>query len=204
MANPVNNGFRVWGTMSGGQGCSPSPIRAEVANNYGTGIFTGDIITAVSDGTVTAAATSDNGKLLGVVVGCSYVVGGKRTPSTFVPASTTFTPSTVGSVNASYVYYVPLTTELVLEVDTNAVPNAALATAIGYIYENADLVAGSGDTTTGQSAMLLDIGTHATATFNFRIIDWIKSPDNDLTLTHARYLVVCNEGILPGYTATGI
>lgn len=205
MANVVRNGFTPWGTISGGEGVLPSPMRAEVANNYGTGIFLGDIVTAVSDGTVAASSAADNGKLIGVVVGCSYVLNGKRQPSTFVPASTTFTPTTVGSENASWVFYQPLTADLILLVDADdGTTVTTIAAGIGLIQENCDIATGSGDTTTGYGAMLLDISTHATTTANFRIIDVLRTPDNDLTLTHAKYLVVCNEGILPPYTASGI
>lgn len=209
MANLTKGGFRPWGTLSGGVGSLPSAKIAEVANNYGTGIFMGDIITQASDGTVTAAATSDNGKLLGVAIGFSYVLNGRREPAPFIPASTTFTPTTVGSSNASYVHFLPLTPDLILEVDGNAAaPTPTLAGVIGLIGENCDLSASTaGDTTTGMSGFTLDLSTHATTTFNFRIYGVTEYPhftNNDVTLTRTKFLVICNEGILPFYTATGI
>lgn len=214
MANVQYGGFRPWGTFSGGEGVFPRPLRGEVANNYGTGIFKYDILTAVSDGTLAASAAADNGKLVGVSIGGSYVKNdGKRWYSDFIPASTTFTPSTVGSVNASWVDYLPLTGDLILEVDADdGATITTIAAGVGLIQENADLATGSGDTTTGLSAMLLDISTHVTTTANFRIIgvrnypiaDIGIGPDNDVTLTRAKYLVVCNEGILPPFTTSGI
>ena len=216
MANILFGGFRPWGTFSGGQGNFPRTMRAEVANNYATGIFKGDLISAVSDGTVAVSATSDNGKLLGVVEGCSYVKGdGKRYYSDTIPANTTFSPTTVGSANASFVDYVPLTGDLILAVQgTNSSGITTVAGAIGLIGENCDLVSGTGDTVTGVSGMLLDISTHATTTFNFRIVGidgygvfsspTLNSQYNDPTLTRATYLVVCNEGLLPPYTTTGV
>jgi hypothetical protein len=208
MANLTKGGFRVWGTISGGEGVLPGMKTAEVASNYGTAIFRGDILTAVSDGTVAASAAADNGKLIGVANGFSYVISNRREPMPCLPANTTFTPSTVGSPNASYVDYFPLTPDLILEVDGNAAaPTPTVAGVIGLIQENCDLATGTGDLTTGVSAMTLDLSTHATTTFNFRVIGVTEYPhftNNDVTLSHCKFLVVCNEGILPSYTPTGI
>lgn len=209
MANLTFGGFRPSGTYTGASTSLGSAKIAEVANNCATGIFLGDIIKAVSDGTVAAAATTDNGVLLGVAISFSYVISGRREPMPFIPANTTFTPTTVGSVNASYVHYLPLTPDLILEVDGNAAaPTPTLAGVIGLIGENCDLSAATaGDTTTGLSGMTLDLSTHATTTFNFRIVGIREYPhftNNDVTLTRCKFLVTCNEGFLPPYTTTGV
>lgn len=208
MANLQKGGFRPWGTYTGGQGVFPGFKLAEVASAYGTGIFRGDIVQAVSDGTVIVGAASGNGILLGVAEDFSYVSQGKRTPAAYIPASTTFSPSTVGSPNASWVRYIPLTGDLIMEVDADDGSTVTtVAAAVGLIGENCDLITGTGDTTTGQSAMLLDISTHATTTANFRIVGITEYPhftNNDVTITRAKYLVVCNEGFLPPYTTTGV
>lgn len=207
MANVQYGGFRPWGTRSGGRGVFPSPQVGELANNYATAVFKYDILTAVSDGTLAVSAAADNGKLVGVAMGFSYVTGGKRSPQPYIPANTTFSPTTVGSPNASYVKYIPITPDLIFEVDADDGSTiTTVAGAIGLIQENADLATGTGDTGTGIGAMLLDISTHGTATANFRIIGVAPYPtgQNDVTLTRAKYLVICNEGIDPYYTATGI
>ncbi len=208
MANLQKGGYRVWGTFSGGKGVFPGTKIAEVANNYGTSIFRGDILIGVSDGTVAVAAAANNGLILGVADGFSYVINGRREPMPCIPASTTFTPTTVGSLNASYVNYIPLTPDVILEVDADdGVTVTTVAGAIGLIGENADLVTGSGNTTTGVSGMLLDISTHATTAANFRIVGITEYPhftNNDVTLTRAKYLVTLNEGLLPSYTTTGV
>jgi hypothetical protein len=215
MANPNYGGFRPWGTVTGGQGVFPSPQVREVANNNTNGIFKYDIVSAVSDGTVAQSAAADNGKLLGVAIGFSYLpsqpLPGRR-PMLYLPASTTFTPTTVGSVQAPYVEFIPLTGDVILEVCGNAAaPTPTLAGVIGLIGENCDLTTSTaGDTTTGLSGMQLDLSTHNTTTFNFRIIGISGYPagnpplNNDVTLTNCRFLVVCNEGVLPPYTATGV
>lgn len=209
MANLTKGGFRPWGTYSGGQGVWPGTKLAEVANNYGTGIFRGDIIKQLSDGTVAAAAASDNGVLLGVAIGFSYVISGQRNPMPYIPANTTFSPTTVGSPNASWVYYVPLTGDVILEVDGNAAaPTPTAAGVVGLIGENCDLSVGAGgDTTTGMSSYCLDLSTHATTTFNFRVVGITEYPhftNNDVTVTRAKFLVTCNEGFLPPYTTSGV
>jgi hypothetical protein len=199
-----------------GKGHFGNPFVQEVASSYGTQLSKYDIIIGVSDGTVAIGAAANNGLLLGVIIGCSYVVAGKRTLSDFIPATTVFSPSTVGSANASLVEYLPLTGDLVMEVDADeATTFATYATALGAIGENADIASpGSPSTTIGVSTMCLDISTHATSTLNFRIIGVegytleappiVSTPWNDPTVTRFKYLVVCNEGLLPPYTTTGV
>lgn len=221
MANVTLGGFRVWGTFTGGEGNIPNTFVREVANNYGTQINKGDIIKGVSDGTVAQASAGDTGSnvLLGVVVGCSIVgsvppINGKRMPTDFVPANTTFTPSTVGSPNASLVQYVPLTGDVILEVDSvNGTTFNTAAGQIGNIGENCDMTtSGTASTIIGVSVQCLDITTHSTSTKQFRIVDVrgysmegaFDPALNDPTSTRFKFLVVCNQGVLPPYTATGV
>jgi hypothetical protein len=209
MANLTKGGFRPWGTFSGGSGVFPGTKTVEVASGYGTNIFSGDILTTVSDGTVVQAAAGDAAKFIGVALGFSYVISGRREPMPYLPASTTFTPSTVGSPTASYIDMMPLTADLILEVDGNAAaPTPTPAGVIGLIGENCDLTAAtSGDTTTGMSGMCLDLSTHNTTTKCFRIIGVSEYPHftlNDVTLTRCKFLVVLNQGFYPPYTTSGI
>lgn len=208
MANLTRGGFRVWGTISGGQGYFPGVRTAEVANNYATALFRGDVLIGVSDGTVAIAAAANNGLLLGVATGFSYVINGRREPMPCLPASTTFSPTTVGSPNASLVEYIALTPDVIFEVDGNAAaPTPTVAGVVGLIGENCDLATGTGDSTTGVSAMTLDLSTHNTTAANFRIVGVTEYPhftNNDVTLTRCKFLVTCNEGLLPPYTTTGV
>jgi hypothetical protein len=154
MANRVIGGFRPYGTLSGAP--LPRPMVQELANNYATQISNGDIIIGVSDGTVAIGAAANNGLLLGVVTGCSYVTGGKRIYSDYVPANTAFSPTTVGSANASLVEFLPLTGDLILEVNGDAAaPTPTLAGVIGLIGENCDLATATAGSTIGVSGMNL-------------------------------------------------
>jgi len=214
MANISQGGFRVWGTVTGGEGNFPTTFVQEVANNYGTAIGIGDIVIQASDGTLQRAAAGDANKFIGVVTGTSYVPGGivpGRALNNIIPANTTFTPTTVGSANASLVQYVPLTPDVILEVDGNAAaPTPTIAGVVGLIGENCDLAAGTADSVTGVSAYTLDLSTHNTTTKNFRIVgikgytlQGLDLLDTDPTVTRFKFLVVVNQGLWPSYTESG-
>src|SRR3954462_3305602 len=210
MANRVIGGVPAHGTVRGAP--PPRPMVQEWASSYATQISNGDIIIGVSDGTVAIGAAANNGLLLGVVTGCSYVTGGKRIYSDYVPAATAFSPTPVGSANASRVESLPLGGDLILEVNGDAAaPTPTLAGVIGLIGENCDLATATAGSAIGASGMNLGLSTHDTTTANFRIIgisgytlEGLKLEDNDPTVSNFRFLVTCNEGLLPPFTATGV
>lgn len=215
MANLVSVGFEPFGTMTMGMGTFPNTLMREVANNYGTALFQGDILKAVSDGTVAAAAASDTTVLAYVATGFSYVISNKRWQRPYVPANTTFTPTTVGSPAATHVECLALTSELVLAVSGSASTGiTTIAGAISLIHENCDLAAGGGgNTTSGASSYSLDISTHNTTAKNFRVVGIQQYPtdnpeslllNNDPTLTNCKYLVVINQGFWPPYATSGV
>jgi hypothetical protein len=215
MANIQIAGFRPWGTLAGGEGDLPRPMLAEVANNYSTQISKYDIIKAVSDGTVAQAGSGDTA-LLGVCTGAWYtgsgsVIGGKRQPSDFLPANTTFSPTTVGSPNASIVQFIPLTGNLILEVVSVDTTFNTAAGQIGARWENCNLkTSGTASTTIGVSNQYLDITSHVTSAAQFRIVDIIGYTEagfdvamNDPTAKYFAFLVMCNQGTLPPYSTSG-
>lgn len=202
MANQLQGGIRPWGTFAGGEGNYPAPRRAEIASGYSTALFRYDPIKRLSDGTVAVAAAGDT-DILGVAIGFSYVTGGKRKRSNTVPASTTFSPSTVGSANASYCFFVACTPDVIFSVETNA-SVASVAAAENLVGENADHVAGTGDANTGVGAYLLDLSSKATSTAQWRIFDVMRTSDNDVLSTRFKLLVACNEGSHPFYTTSGV
>jgi len=215
MSNVIVGGFRLYGTLSGGP--VPTELVQEVANNYGTQINVGDIIIPVSDGTVAQAATNST-TLLGVVTGCSYVGtsgsdNGKRVQSNFIPASTTFSPTTVGSPNASLVQYVPLTGDVILLAQGTAATATTAATNITFIGNNVPLTYNSltPSTVIGRSVACLDLANVNTTAKAFRIIgipgytlQGFDQAPIDWTSAGVPFLVVCNQGVLPPYTTTGV
>lgn len=213
MANVNVGGFRCVGTLSGAP--MPMPLVRPVANNYNTAIGIGDVITTVTDGTVSRAAVADNGKLLGVVTGVSWVRSGKRIQEAPIPANTTFTPTTVGSPAESLVEYVPCTSDVVFAAQADdGVTFTTIAGFMGVLQKNVDMTVGNADSTTGFSTYCLDISVNGTATANFRIIGvrgysleggLIPSlAMNDPTVTRFELLCVCNESVWPDQTATGV
>lgn len=212
MANQNSGGFRLWGTLSGGEGASPATFVSELANNYGTAINKGDPIIPVSDGTVAIAATNST-TLLGVVTGCSYVLNGKRTPSDFVPASTVISPTTVGSPNASLVQWVPFNGDTIWEIDGATAAQTTIAANIGLVGNNAPFTFNSltASTVLGVSVACLDLASAVTTAQQFRIVaipgctlEGLQLIDQDPTVARFRFLVMCNQGFLPPFTTSGI
>jgi hypothetical protein len=215
MSNVTVGGFQFYATLSGGP--APMELVQEVANDYATQINVGDIIIPVSDGTVAQAATNSS-TLLGVVTGCSLIGTsgievGKRVVQDFIPAHTTFSPTTVGSANASLVSYIPLTADVILLARGAAATQTTIATNVGLIGNNVALTYNSltPSTVIGRSVACLDLSTANTTANQFRIISipgytiWgFKGVDIDFASAGVPFLVTCNQGVLPPYTTTGV
>lgn len=215
MSNVIVGGFRLYGTLSGGP--IPNELVQEVASGYATQINVGDIIIPVSDGTVAQSANNST-TLLGVVTGTSYVAAsgsdtGKRVTTNFIPASVTFSPSTVGSPNASYVQYVPLTADVILLAQGAAATATTPATNISFVQNNVNLTYNllTPSTVIGRSVACLDLSGAGTSAKQFRIIgipgytlQGFDQAPIDWTSAGVPFLVVCNQGVLPSYTATGV
>lgn len=71
------------------------------------------------------------------------------------------------------------------------------AIAVTAVGNNADIVVGSGNTTTGQSAMEIDSSDAKTATAQIRILRLVDRPDNALG-TNAKWLCMINESVWTG------
>jgi hypothetical protein len=80
--------------------------------------------------------------------------------------------------------------DLIFEIQEDAV---GAATALADVGENADIVVGSGSTTTGLSGMQLDSSTHTAATAQLRILRFVPRPDNEVASANAKLEVVINE-----------
>jgi hypothetical protein len=89
--------------------------------------------------------------------------------------------------------------DLIFEIQEDA---GGAATALVDVGENADIVVGSGNTTTGLSGMQLDSSDHKTATANLRILRFVPKPDNEPASAYAKLEVVINEHQFK--TATGV
>lgn len=203
MPNLAQGGLR-WVRSKTGVKTPPMEIWP-VASGYATGLFRGDLVKFASDGTIQACAAGNTP--YGVLVGADQYVeaGVLRKGGNFLPASTTFSPSTVGSVNESRVRVIPGKFQI-FEVDADdATSITTIAAAYNSVGENADIAVGAGgNTTTGVSTHILDISTHATTnTLVLRIVGVQSGPTNDVTAINAKYLVEFNLSQEPPFTSTG-
>lgn len=165
-----------------------------IASGYATSIFRGDLV-VLSSGTITRATQAGfaAGGALGVFQGCHYT-----DPNTGQMKWTqTWTASVVASDAQAMIADDP---EQVFLVQLDA---AATATAIG---KNANLVQTSAGTAlSGRAGSNLQTSTLATTnTLNFRVIGILNAPDNAITDTFPKVLVVFNSGMHFYRQATGV
>lgn len=171
------------GAMTGG--CEVFNVPASDA----TALFIGDPViragSADANGVATATRASASGNITGVVVGT-------------MDASMNPTRSRTASVN-SYVL-VCTDPDMVYEVQEDAVGGALAAADVGL---NADIVAGSGSSTTGLSGFQLDTSTKATtSTLPLKILGFVQRLDNAIG-ANAKVLVKINAGT-DGNLTTGV
>ena len=174
MANVDNpRGARPVKRMDGG------PVNVankwSVDSSNGTAIFIGDFIKLEADGYVAPAAAG--GSILGVCVGVldDYSDLSRR----YLPASTAGTILVCDD---------PWT---IFEVQEDSDSSALTFANIG---SNADIIAGSGSTTTGQSGFELS-GTMAAGTASCKILGLYEKPDNAFG-ANAIMEVLINEHLL--------
>jgi hypothetical protein len=170
-------GFRPARNLTGGQ------IRTEeyaIANNYGSSIFTGQIVEAVAAGGIEAAAAGDT-QQLGTFAGVFYT-----DPTTSKPTWKAYYPA---STNASdIVATVYMDPDIVFEAQHDGTGTAALNFATG------NFVGVGGSTITGQSTSEIDTSDFDTTAGGFKQIGISKDPENSDTATaNCNAYVVFNE-----------
>lgn len=170
MAN-VNGPFGLvqWGTGSGPPNFAQNgntPYR--IASNNATAIFFGDLVTLVVAPTGyitqwTAGAGSNTVQVAGVFYGCRYYSTSQRKTvwNNYWPGS-----DATGDVEA-FVCDDPVA-QFVIQASAGPITQATIG-------QTADVVVGSGNTTTGISAMALDTPT-TTATLPLKVVNLVTSP----------------------------
>jgi len=202
MARPniAIGGFRYWGSIFA-ENVTPRLIPKQVATTYGTGIFKGDPVKKVSDGSVSVSAAGE--AVYGIVAAVQYRnADGVLVEKDYVPASTAYTPDRLRTI----VMVIPATPFTIFEVDADAAVST-IATARGYVDENCDHVATTaGNTSTGRGGFQLAIAGHGTGTAQWRILDVSPLYGNDVTQVNGKWLVIANETHnWPGtFSTTGI
>jgi hypothetical protein len=158
-------GLRPLGNLSASG--SQKQYGYEIADNQTGAIYQGDLVT-LKDGYILQFDPSSHTAAVGVFNGCNYIdpTTGKPTWSNYYPGSVNITQG-----------------KIVAEVldDPNQlfiIQNDGTSTAADY-GKNADIVIGTGSTTTGVSANVLDTSSIATtAALNLKVIGLWDVPAN--------------------------
>jgi hypothetical protein len=180
-------GLRPLGNLSGTG--SQKQYGYEIADNQAGAIFQGDLVT-LKDGYILQFDPASHTAAVGVFNGCFYTdpTTGKPTFKNFYPGSVNITQ---GKITAD-----------VLD-DPNQmflIQNDGTSTAADY-GKNADIVVGTGSTTTGVSANELDTSSIATtAALNLKIIGLWDVPNNAVG-ANAVVVVKINEHL---YGSAGV
>jgi hypothetical protein len=165
----------------------------------GTALFLGDPVISItnsSDGngiqSVGIASAGGGAQILGAFMGIANNAG-----ISTITLQQTQTPYLAAS-QAAYVYVTDDPTLLYWVQENGSMVSGASG-------RNADLVAGTGSTTTSQSGWQLASSTlNTTSTLQMRIIQGLQEVDNTIPGTNAKWLVSINDGIHPWTAGTGI
>jgi len=162
-----------------------------IGDTQGTAIFTGDPVKYKSDGTIEVAAATN--PLLGVFGGCFYT-----DPTTSKPTWSPYFPAALAPGDAkAFVWDNPMQTFIAQQDSVGSNLVAA------NLNENADLVFGAGNTTTGVSGIEIDSSSaDVTATLQVRLIDFYNVPSNNTTANNSIFVVKINNSQLMGGTGT--
>ena len=177
MANPNSPyGFIPLRHMSGN---APRANKYTIASGLAENIFSGDLCILDANGQVTPHTATETNNI-GVFAGVSYTASdGSFVFSRYFPSGT----SATGLI--AYVYDDPYIVYRVQSAGTPAQTN---------VGNCADVVAGAGSTTTGQSGFSLN-GTIGTSTATCKIIGLWEDPANSFA-QYAQLEVLINEHLL--------
>ena len=171
-------GFRPARSLTGGQ------IRTEEANiaaNYDTAIYTGQVVEAVTAGGVEAATVGDV-QQAGVFAGVFYT-----DPTTSKPTWKAYYPASTNASDLKASIYMDPT--IVFEAQHDGTGTAALN------HSAMDFTGVAGSTITGQSTQELDTSTFTTTASGLKQVGISVDPDNsDTSSANCNAYVVFNVG----------
>ncbi len=161
-----------------------------IAAGYATAILNGDTVVINTDGFLVAAATTNSGDKVGVLVGCAYTnSSGQPVQGQYYPAAAST------STNLAYAYVVDdpnATFKVVATVVGSTTPTGYTRALVG---SNVALVAGAGSTATGDSAYGIDgSSANTTNTLPIRVIDVVPGTSyiSSGTTYYYEYIVKIN------------
>ena len=180
-------GLRPLGNLSASG--SQKQYGYEIADNQAGAIFQGDLVT-LKDGYILQFDPASHTAAVGVFNGCNYIdpTTGKPTWKNYYPGGVNITQ---GKIIADVID------------DPNQlfiIQNDGTSAAANY-GKNADIVVGTGNTTTGVSANVLDTSSIATtAALNLKIVGLWDTPNNSVG-ANAVVVVKINEHL---YGSAGV
>ena len=134
-----------------------------IASTYNTPIFNGDLVILVTGGTIEKFTGTDAGFPVGVFMGCNYTSSQNQPlQAQYYPGTSVTNASAMVIVDSTAVYSVAVT-------DGSSVMSTAPLASIG---SNVSIVQGTGNTTTGDSAVSVLAGSQdVTSTLPIRVVD---------------------------------
>ena len=160
-------GLRPIAKVGSAPGGTTGTTKYSIGDNQGTAIFTGDPVKYKNDGTVEVATAGDAS--CGVFMGCFYT-----DPTTSKPTFRSHFPASLSPGDAiAFVADDP--DQLFIAQQDSAASNIVAAD----LNLNADLVFGTGSTTTGISGVEIDSSSkNTTAALQVRLVDFYDVPSN--------------------------
>jgi len=187
--------------LIGGQPYAGSTRQIKIASGYGTNIFNGTVVAIVAGGTIEIVTTNGDDSTtfpagtVGVFVGCTYTDPNSKQKlfSQYWPAST------VASDAMAYVVDDP---DCLFQVQADG---AVTQADLGQNVHLAEVQSTStGSTTTGNSDIAVSATTAATATWAFRIVDFVDAPGSSIGDAATDLIVKFNPGQHSYTNQTGI
>jgi len=187
--------------LIGGQPYAGSTRQIKIASGYGANIYNGSIVAIVAGGTIEIVTTNGDDSTtfpagtVGVFVGCTYTDPNSKQKlfSQYWPAST------VASDAMAYVVDDP---DCLFQVQADG---AVTQADLGQNVHLAEVQSTStGSTTTGNSDIAVSATTAATATWAFRIVDFVDAPGSSIGDAATDLIVKFNPGQHSYTNQTGI
>ena len=184
-------GLRPIAKVGSAPGGTTGTTKYSIADNQGTAIFTGDPVKYKNDGTVEVATAGDAS--CGVFMGCFYT-----DPTTSKPTFRNHFPASLSPGDA--IAFVADDPDQLFIAQQDSDGSNLVAADLNL---NADLVFGTGSTTTGMSGVEIDSSTkNTTAALQVRLIDFYDTPSNDATANNSVLVVKINNHQLGSHTGT--
>lgn len=194
-------GLRPVGMMGGRPYTGGSTRAIKIASGYGTNIYTGSIVSIVAGGTIEIVTTNGDNSTpfpagtIGVFMGCEYT-----DPNSKQKLRSNYWPT--GTVASDAVAFVVDDPSVLFQVQANG---AVTQEDLGQnTYLAAVQSTSTGSTLTGNSTSAVTATTGTTATWAFRIVDFVNAPGSTVGDAYTDLIVKFNPGQHSYTNQTGI